>query len=322
MPKCLSVVCSLDDPSAGVSHDGRNIPSQGSCVDPRPASYEADGSMSATSSRCLSSGEFVSDAQTASPSCPQMLGSDTLIPSGVGLDSRSCGGASIGDTCRVFCAEGYQAVSNETSSLTCAYDRCDNHPCLSFDIDFSECSSLTHNETCVVRYLVGDTGVGDKSTTELIGDSDGHLQGSLTCAEESLELSTVRVLVERVVPRDDHFVQTNGDVSGTQGQTTAACSRWQKGRVERPSRKWRVSVVRYEVANVGLRRTDGTWGGRAPSERDGRKRRAGKTFHHSGISAKGLRKTCRLGSDQKNRYLGCAVLMRPHIRSCWFDGKA
>ena len=63
--------------------------------------------MSTTSSRCLSSGEFVSDAQTVSPSCLQVLCTGTLTQSGVGVNS-CCGGASIGDTCVVFCAEGYQ----------------------------------------------------------------------------------------------------------------------------------------------------------------------------------------------------------------------
>ena len=70
--KCSSVAGSLDDPSTGVSHGGYDIPSQNSC------GYEAGGSMSATSARCLSSGEFVSKAQIASSSCSQMLGFDTL----------------------------------------------------------------------------------------------------------------------------------------------------------------------------------------------------------------------------------------------------
>ena len=81
--------------------------------------------------------------------------------------------------------------------------------------------------------------------------------------EESLELSTGRALAQRVLPRDDHFVQTDGNVSGTQLQSAAAWSLWQKGRVEQPSgkwrtkrlcnTKWRVSVVSHEVANEGLR---------------------------------------------------------------------
>ena len=88
----------------------------------------------------------------------------------------------------VFCAEECQTVSNETSTWKCARDRCANPFCLSFGIDCSECLSLTHNETCIVRCLVGDTGVGDKNTIELKGDSDGHLQGSAECAEEPLEI--------------------------------------------------------------------------------------------------------------------------------------
>ena len=70
------------------------------------------------------------------------------------------------------------------------------------------------------------------------------------------------------LPRDDHFIQTDGNVSGTQVQTTDACSLQQKCRVEQPSRKWRtkrfcntkwrVSVVSYEFAKEGPRRTDGT----------------------------------------------------------------
>ena len=106
--------------------------------------------------------------------------------------------------------------------------------------------------------------------------------------------------------------------------------------------KWRVSVVSYEVvlalnqreggwtfpsntsvwtANEGPRRTGGRRGC-FPFERGRRKRPTGTTCYHSGISATGLGKRCRLGSDQKSRYLGSAALMGPHIRSCWFDGRA
>ena len=60
---------------------------------------EADGNISTTSVRCRS-GEFVTEAQTVCPSCPQTLGSDTVIQS---------------DTCMVFCAEGYQAVKAHTN---------------------------------------------------------------------------------------------------------------------------------------------------------------------------------------------------------------
>ena len=164
----------------GMSRDAsfRDILYQGSCVATRPEGYEADGSISTTSLRCLSLGEFVSDAQTLYPSCSQMLCSDTLTQSGVGVNS-SCGSASIGDTCMVFCTEVYQAVLNETSTLTCACDRCDNPLCHSFGIDFSECLSLTYNETCVVRYSVRDTGAGDRNVTEFLRGSNGHLHGSL-----------------------------------------------------------------------------------------------------------------------------------------------
>ena len=132
VPKCLAVVCSLDDPSTGVSHKCRNIPCQGSCV-----ATCTKGSISTTSLRCPSSGEQVSDAQTVYPSCSQMLCSDTLIQSCVGMNSR-CGGTSIGDTCMVFCAERYQA--DIIASLR---------------VDFSKCFSLNYNETCVVRCSVG-----------------------------------------------------------------------------------------------------------------------------------------------------------------------
>ena len=40
-------------------------------------------------------------------------------------------------------------------------------------------------------------------------------------------------------------------------------------------------------------------------------------FHHSGISARGLGVTCRLGKDQNH-----LVLIGPHVRSCWFGGRA
>ena len=94
-----------------------------------------------------------------------------------------------------------------------------------------------------------------------------------------------------------------------------------------------MSVVSYEIvdapsntsvwsANKGPRRTSRTRRSRFPFERGRQKRPADETFYHSGISAIGLGKTCRLGSDQKNRYLGSAVLMGPHVRSCWFDGRA
>ena len=89
----------------------------------------------------------------------------------------------------------------------------------SLRVDFLKCFSLTYNETCVVPCSIGYTGVDDKTTPEFRGDSD----------VESLELSTGRALAECVLSCNDHFVQTDGDVSGTQVRTTAACSLWQKG---------------------------------------------------------------------------------------------
>ena len=53
-------------------------------------------------------------------------------------------------------------------------------------------------------------------------------------------------------------------------------------------------------AHEGLRTTDGTRRGRSRSEGGGRRRRAGKTFRHSGVSASGLRRTCYFGSHQKS----------------------
>ena len=143
---------------------------------PSPMKYEADVNISTTSLRCRSSGEFVSDAQTVPPSCLQMLCSDTLTQSGVGVNS-SCGGVSVGDTCTVFCAEGYQAVSNGTSTLTCAYNsntvewEGEVPLCLAVTsdviafstVDFSERFNLTCNETCVVHRSVG---FGDNNTPE------------------------------------------------------------------------------------------------------------------------------------------------------------
>ena len=112
-----------------------------------------------------------------------MLCSDAVIQSGVGVNS-SRGGASMGDICMVFCAEGYQAVSNDTSALTCAYNSSDNTVewegskvplCLevtcdviaSLTVDSSERFNLAYNETCIVRCSFGDTGVGDKNTPSL-----------------------------------------------------------------------------------------------------------------------------------------------------------
>ena len=163
----------------GFSHEGRGIPYQGSCVATCTEGYEAEGSISTTSLRCISSGEVVGDAQTVSSSCLQMLCYDTLTQSGVGVNS-SCGGASVGDTCKVFCAEGYQAVSNghlkldarTTAATTQSSGRVKFLFVLwslvtssaSLTVDFSERFNLTYNETCIVHRSVGYTGVGDNNT--------------------------------------------------------------------------------------------------------------------------------------------------------------
>ena len=68
-----------------------------------------------------------------------------------------------------------------------------------------------------------------------------HLQDFLECAEE------IRALAERVLPRDNHFLQTDGNVSGTQVPTTAACSLWHKGRVEPGADK---TTWQHQVAGV------------------------------------------------------------------------
>ena len=125
-------------------------------------------------------------------------------------------------------------------------------------VDFSECFGFTYQETSVVRYSAGNTGGGDKNHTEFMRGGHVHLQGSLECARELAEMFSIRTLVESW---DDHFVQTDGNVSGTQVQMTAAGHRWQKGRVDQSSRKWRtrrlgsiklwVSVVNYKVVHVG-----------------------------------------------------------------------
>ena len=51
-----------------------------------------------------------------------------------------------------------------------------------------------------------------------------YLQGSFEGEEERAELSTVRALIRCVLSWDNQFVQTNGNVSGTQAPPTAAYS--------------------------------------------------------------------------------------------------
>ena len=64
-------------------------------------------------------------------------------------------------------------------------------------------------------------------------------------------MSTIRLSAECVLPRDDHFIQTDGNMSGTQVQNTAACSLWQKGRVEQPEARELLFDWRYfEICNL------------------------------------------------------------------------
>ena len=94
-----------------------------------------------------------------------------------------------------------------------------------------------------------------------------YLQGSLEGAEERAELFLIRMFVKCVLSWYDHVVQTDGNVCGTQVQTTAAYSLWQKVRVEQSSRKrrtkrvcnieWRMSIVSYEVVHALNERTGG-----------------------------------------------------------------
>ena len=86
-------------------------------------------------------------------------------------------------------------------------------------VDLSECFGFTYQETSVVRYSAGNTGGGDKNHTEFMRGGHVHLQGSLECAREPADMFSIRTLVESW---DDHFVQTDGNVSGTQVQMTAA----------------------------------------------------------------------------------------------------
>ena len=91
----------------------------------------------------------------------------------------TCRGSSLVDTGMVFCAEEYQAVSNDTSTLTCSHsssvntvDREGEVPfyrvvagdvIASSRVAFSVCFSLACRETSVVRSSASDTGAGDKN---------------------------------------------------------------------------------------------------------------------------------------------------------------
>ena len=123
-----------------------------------------------------------------------------------------------------------------------------------------------------------------------------------------MALSTVRTLAERVLPCDDHFVQTDSDVSGTQVQTTAACSSWTtiKEVADKTISQHRVAGVSCQLRSCARAESEGrrfgnpqatrVFGQRmkvhgewteheevvVPSERGGRRRRTGRTFSSFG----------------------------------------
>ena len=172
-----------------------------------------------------------------------------------------------------------------------------------------------------------------------------YLQGSLEGAEERAELFPMRMLVKSVLSWYDHVVQTDGNVCGTQVQTTAAYSLWQKVRVEQSSRKrrtkrvcnieWRMSIVSYEVvhalnertgswespsdtsvrpANGTLRRTDGTREVVSRSKVVNKRDQLARRFIMQASAREVL-----------ESYVALAAIRRidiSHIRSCWFDGRA
>ena len=105
--------------------------------------------------------------------------------------------------------------------------------------------------TCVTGSTCVETDMGGSWQLISTGFGGHTLQGSLEGAEQRAELFTIRMLVKYVLSWDDHFVQTDDNVSGTQVQTTAACSLWQKGRVEQSSRKRRTKRFgKHQVAGV------------------------------------------------------------------------
>ena len=93
------------------------------------------------------------------------------------------------------------------------------------------------------------------------------------------------------------------------------------------------SQTSFWPASEGLRRTDGAWGGRPPSEGVGRRRRAGQTFHHPGVGERPgknmlllKRSLCffyrhcpgkRAEAAMRGRYLGPAALIGPHGAIWW-----
>ena len=162
-------------------------------------------------------------------------------------------------------------------------------------------------------------------------------------------------------------------VSGTQVQTTAAHSPWQKGRVEQ--RIATIKEVAGKTSHVSCQqrgcpraepksrevehppRDTSFWPANEMEHGESFSIRRwwtkdSQTFHHSGVSARGLGRTCCFGSDQKSSWhtfpanedtrawyplfllqtpprqtsgngnartiLGPAALIGPHSRSCWW----
>ena len=94
-----------------------------------------------------------------------MLCSDTPAQSGFGVSS-SCEVVFIGDTCMVFCAEGYQVVSNETSVSMRACNRW-NNSCLFFGGCAQPEASFSQ---AVVSLLHLDGESGDEAESPLVAE--------------------------------------------------------------------------------------------------------------------------------------------------------
>ena len=145
------------------------------------------------------------------------------------------------------------------------------------------------------------------------------------------KLYTVTALVERVLSCDEHFVQTDGDVSGTQVQISAACSLWQKGRVEpHPGRDGQNDLVgtpsgscQGSAVRLRMKVYD------EPTE-------PGEFIFHSNVWTEetSWQEASSFGRQRKRfwkvmsprkaseDYLGPAALIGLHVRNCWFGGRA
>ena len=148
------------------------------------------------------------------------LVSDPTVP------HPTCRGESIVDTCRMFCAERYQALSNDTSTLTGSYNGSNNtinwegevplrlrvtgDGFASSRVDFSECFTLNDRETSVVGRSVNDMKAGDKNTTPIGRSLDNT----------KLDPSERRALTQRTV----------------KGLRCSTCERMSRTRSHRPSR--------------------------------------------------------------------------------------